>query len=116
MYFYKYSSNNTIYSNNFVNNEQQVEINLADATEGSINTWEDSGKGNYWSNYNGTDANSDGIGDTPYTIDENNQDNKPLMNVHIIPEFQSWIFLSILLTVTMFGVICKQRYLDTKGN
>ena len=116
MYFYKYSSNNTIYSNNFVNNEQQVVINLEDATEGSINTWEDSGEGNYWSNYNGTDANSDGIGDTPYTIDENNQDNKPLMTVHIIPEFPSWIFLSLLLTVTLFGIICKQRYLDTKSD
>ncbi|PVX27421.1 MAG: hypothetical protein CW716_02410 [Candidatus Bathyarchaeum sp.] len=116
MYFYKYSSNNTIYGNNFVNNEQQVVISLEDATEGSINTWEDSSEGNYWSNYNGTDTNQDGIGDTPYTIDENNQDNKPLMTVYVIPEFPSWIFLSLLLTVTLFGIICKRRYLDTKGD
>jgi parallel beta-helix repeat protein len=36
-------------------------------------------KGNYWSDYNGTDANGDGIGDTPYIIDEMNLDRYPLM-------------------------------------
>ena len=36
--------------------------------------------GNYWSNYNSTDANSDGIGDTPYVLPDNlGTDNYPLM-------------------------------------
>jgi hypothetical protein len=35
--------------------------------------------GNYWSDYKETDANHDGIGDTPYVIDANNTDNYPLM-------------------------------------
>jgi hypothetical protein len=35
--------------------------------------------GNYWSGYNGTDSDQDGIGDTPYIIDENNTDHYPLM-------------------------------------
>jgi len=37
-------------------------------------------QGNYWSNYEGEDADGNGVGDTPYIIDEENQDNYPLMN------------------------------------
>ncbi|MCW4015522.1 MAG: right-handed parallel beta-helix repeat-containing protein [Candidatus Bathyarchaeota archaeon] len=113
MYFYKYSSNNTIYSNNFVNNEQQIVINLEYATQGSINTWEDSGEGNYWSNYNGTDGNSDGIGDSPYIIDENNQDNNPLVKYYSIPEFPLWTILPLLITTTLAAVIYRKRLGNT---
>jgi hypothetical protein len=35
--------------------------------------------GNYWSDYNGTDADHDGVGDTPYVIGGNLQDPYPLM-------------------------------------
>jgi len=70
-----YSSDNNVYHNNFVNNTEQV------YSYDSVNVWDygyPSG-GNYWSDYNGTDANGDGIGDTPYVIDASNQDNYPLM-------------------------------------
>jgi parallel beta-helix repeat protein len=69
------SSDNKIYHNNFIINQHQV------ASAGSINVWDDSypSGGNYWSDYNGSDANHDGIGDTPYVIDANNKDNYPLM-------------------------------------
>jgi hypothetical protein len=47
-----------------------------------VNIWDNAypSGGNYWSDYSGVDANSDGIGDTPYVIDTNNQDPYPLMN------------------------------------
>jgi parallel beta-helix repeat protein len=65
---------NLIIHNNFINNQNQTII-----IESFHNSWNNTYEGNYWSNYNGTDANQDGIGDTPYPIDENNQDNHPLM-------------------------------------
>jgi hypothetical protein len=49
--------------------------------ESHNNTWNNSLEGNYWSNYKGKDENQDGIGDTPYLIDVNNQDNYPLMGM-----------------------------------
>jgi parallel beta-helix repeat protein len=56
-----------------------------------VNVWDDGypSGGNYWSDYEGNDLyrgpnqddhGRDGIGDTPYTIDENNLDNYPLMH------------------------------------
>ena len=68
-----YSSNdNTIHHNNFINNTDQV-------WSDSVNVWNDGNEGNYWSDYAGQDLNGDGIGDAPYIIDVNNQDNHPLM-------------------------------------
>jgi len=78
------ASNNTIYHNNFIDNNHQV------FTYESENIWDDGypSGGNYWSNYNGTDADQDGIGDSPYTIDANNQDNYPLMGMFY--DFRFW--------------------------
>ena len=74
MYFEMQCLGNTIYHNNFVNNELQF---FADID--SANFWDNGTVGNYWSDYKGTDWDGDGIGDTPYIIDENNRDNYPMM-------------------------------------
>ena len=42
--------------------------------------------GNHWSDYFSMDVDGDGIGDTPYVIDENNQDNYPLLHPWGTPE------------------------------
>jgi parallel beta-helix repeat protein len=70
------SGSNVVYHNNFVNNTVQASI----PTSGG-NTWDNGypSGGNHWSDYNGTDANLDGIGDTPYIIDQNSVDRYPLM-------------------------------------
>ena len=73
---------NKIYHNNFIDNTQQVHI----PESGYANFWDDGypSGGNYWSDYeerypNATEIDGSGIWDTPYVIDENNQDNYPLM-------------------------------------
>ncbi|MCW4045159.1 MAG: right-handed parallel beta-helix repeat-containing protein [Candidatus Bathyarchaeota archaeon] len=66
------SSNNTLFLNNFINNREQTN------NFGKNNVWDNGSKGNHWSDYNGTDANIDGIGDTAYLL-KNAQDNYPLM-------------------------------------
>jgi parallel beta-helix repeat protein len=87
-------SHDLVYHNNFVNNTKQVaDICWTNPWLPSSATILDDGYpsgGNYWSDYNGTDlyssphqniTGSDGIGDHPYIIDENNQDNCPLMGM-----------------------------------
>ncbi len=57
-------ANNTFYRNNFVNNIQQAyasSYNFYSSTP--TNIWDNGKEGNYWSNYNGTDTNYDGVGD-----------------------------------------------------
>jgi parallel beta-helix repeat protein len=65
--------NNTIFHNNFIDNPE----NAYDETG---NTWDNGSSGNYWSDYNGSDTDGDGIGDSPYQIPGNkSQDRYPLM-------------------------------------
>ena len=67
---------------------------------------------NYYSDYNGTDGNEDGIGDTPYVINDENQDPYPLMEpieIEAIPEFPLWIILPLFLTVTVVVALYRKK-------
>jgi len=102
------SSGNLISHNNLINNQRQIDLWDVNAT------WDDGYPygGNYWSDYNGKDIDGDGIGDTPYIIDEKNRDNYPLMEPvepAVIPEFSSWIILPLVLTVTLGVLFFKRR-------
>ena len=73
------SNRNIISNNNYVNNTVQFSANedyyLIWGGSISVNTINE----NYWSDYNGTDSNGDGISDSAYTIDAQNIDYMPLM-------------------------------------
>jgi len=116
------SPNNIYYHNNFINNIHQAR------GYASVNTWDDGypSGGNYWSDYTGVDefrginqdeTGSDGFGDTPYVIDENNQDHYPLINpwtppppapdfsVSVSPHFQTIApGKSVTYTVTVASI------------
>ncbi|MDG6222094.1 MAG: NosD domain-containing protein [Candidatus Bathyarchaeota archaeon] len=67
--------NNTIYQNNFINNMHDVFIGVPDCK----NDWDNGEKGNYWSNFKGSDVNNDGISEISYVISNGNIDRYPLM-------------------------------------
>lgn len=85
-----YSTDNKIFHNNFINNTEQA------YSESSTDIWDDDypSGGNYWSNYangdekRGSDQSlpgSDGIGDIPHIIDEDNIDHYPLVKLFAGP-------------------------------
>jgi len=57
-----YYSNNTLYHNNLIDNTNH------NAYDTGTNAWDSGSEGNYYSDYTGTDNNTDGIGDTHHPI------------------------------------------------
>jgi parallel beta-helix repeat protein len=101
------SHDNSIYYNNFLNNTYQT------YALNSVNTWDNGypSGGNYWSDYNSTDlysgfyqnvTGSDGVGDTPYTINANNQDRFPQFRVSA----GGGIDLTLLAIVIVVAAAC----------
>jgi parallel beta-helix repeat protein len=75
-----YSASGVVACNNFVENATV----LIDYYYGNWQpqpdiVWSMDGHGNFWIGYSGVDADGDGLGDTPYIIDESNNDSFPLM-------------------------------------
>jgi parallel beta-helix repeat protein len=80
----EFSENNTYFHNNLVRNNVQV-INGGESGEWP-NVWDNgnSSGGNFWSNYNGTDSDNDGFGETPCNVGPElagNIDHYPLMGM-----------------------------------
>jgi len=100
------SDNNWIFHNNF-------EMNFMHTIGSSTNIWDDGypSGGNYWDDYFGVDGNSDGIGDTPYTVDADNTDRYPLMEEDsgYISEFPSLIMFPLFMTLTLLVAFIHRR-------
>jgi parallel beta-helix repeat protein len=97
---YNHAGNNTFYHNNFIYSiDYQV---FFQSSDNLYNKWNSTTEGNYWSDYPGVDANSDGIGDTPYQINTENIDYHPLMT-----PFQRHLHEITLLNVSTSKVLTR---------
>jgi parallel beta-helix repeat protein len=112
-----YSSNTTVFHNNFEQNNVQI------YTDHSLSTCWDNGYpsgGNYWSSYTHVDENNgpnqnitgpDGIWDHPYNLSASDVDHYPLVGRITIPEFPSMLLLPIFILVTSLVVkVCRRRH------
>jgi len=103
------STNNELYHNDFKNNERQ-----ARHYGGNGNSWDNGypSGGNHWLDYDGADFNRDGIGDTPYLIVADGQDNYPIMRTIVTTDFPWWTLigiLSILITAMAISFLYPMR-------
>ena len=111
--------NNTFYHNYFVDNTNQIYIDLP----GNSNTWDDGypSGGNFWSDfeerypgvgdiYQGPDQDQlggDGIWDGPYVMDDDNRDRYPL-----VPEFPTWTSMLLMLIILTVAIAFYKRKLS----
>ena len=118
MFFGSQSNNNLFVDNVFDNptqlfvGSQQFSVN-GNVTVGTfVERWDNGSMGNRWSDYRGVDANGDGIGDSPYIVDQNNRDNYPLAPM------QAFISIATASSATTAGsaVNVYGKLYDTLGN
>jgi parallel beta-helix repeat protein len=87
------SESNLFHRNLFIDNDLQVILDFmtpfSNVSAGRFprsNTWDYRGEGNYWSDYNGSDWDQDGIGDSMHLLGINNIDHYPLLLSRILPD------------------------------
>ena len=108
-----------ISDNSFVSNEMQLSgcvcevYNFSEAQH----AWDYNNRGNYWSDYNGTDTNGDGVGDSFYIIDLLNYDRYPLIESPAQPPTPPAQFpleyvglaIAVVVVVSIVVLVARQR-------
>jgi len=108
-----------ISDNSFVSNEMQLSgcvcevYNFSEAQH----AWDYDNRGNYWSDYNGTDTNGDGVGDSFYIIDLLNYDRYPLIESPAQPPTPPAQFpleyvglaIAVVVVVSIVVLVARQR-------
>lgn len=115
------SYNNLIKYNTFKNNSIDIGLNYVlgnnlitqNSIESFVQVWvsdQPTIDMNYWTAYNGTDSDGDGIGDSAYYYYDILQDSHPLIDpVPVIPQFPSWIILPLLMMAPLIVIIFKKK-------
>jgi parallel beta-helix repeat protein len=114
---------NSIYLNNFINNSRHI-ISLS-GSDHTVNHFDNGVKGNYYDDYRGNDANWDGVGDSPYVVQETHwdeelksdvtvvffQDNYPLMYPYdiendtiVLPPPTTLVIAAVATAIAIVGV------------
>lgn len=93
--------------NSFVDNIEHFSGCLCEEynTTEPMHTWDNGKEGNYWSDYNGTDTDGDGIGETPYIIDVQNRDRYPLIQLAATPPVPSKLQIEIIAIAITLPII-----------
>jgi hypothetical protein len=114
--------NITLTHNSFVDNDVHFSGCFCQDynTTEPMHTWDDGGEGNFWNDYNGTDTDGDGVGDTPYVIDIQNQDRYPLMQslaTQPTPEMPvATIVAAIALPIIIVAAVVAYRRRNKKNS
>jgi parallel beta-helix repeat protein len=101
------SSSNTIFYNYLLNNTEN------NAYDGSANSWDNNGKGNYWSDWQPPQHTAtDGIVNEPRSIlGGTNQDNYPLVLPAVTSHVWAWVaaVIGVLIVIAVLALVLRGK-------